>query len=344
MSISQRTNSSGKPPFLFRVASDESRGFNSTDEIDPPHGYNAQYHSDLASIPFDKTGQMVYDHLTSRFEAPSEVSSWSISLLEVLVRAVYKAHGKGEAEVLIYLMDTNALPASNGLYKSEDLVREYKVGWAKDILEFAKGEYLIHGKLHHTEGLWKAVDFNDLLAAGLGDAFLRLTNQSYVDQMFQRIKVLRMAYFRGPATPLSTYLPVFRKPARCFGPTWEGAVIIALVTSRKRDLSEDSADGLFSELQSHGTLLPQSSWCSDVSPRVFECVNRDVKEGVQFVKLLYLLHRRGTAHAAIARAAVTKPVQKPTVRHDVLLEGQESDCETSAKKRLRLACIRVIES
>lgn len=83
---------------------------------------------------------MVYDHLTSNFNAPSEFSSWSVSLLEVLVRAVYKAHGKGEGEVLIYVMDTNALPTSNGCYKSEDLVRAYNVGWAMNILDFAKGE------------------------------------------------------------------------------------------------------------------------------------------------------------------------------------------------------------
>lgn len=178
------------------------------------------------------------------------------------------------------------------------------------------------------------MDFNDLLAAGLGETFPTLTNKSHADKMFQRMKVLRTAYFRGPATPLITYLPESKRPARCFGPAWEGTVIVALITSRKRDLGEDRVDGLFSDLRSHGTLLPQSSSRSDASSS-FAWVNDDVKEGVQFVKLLRLLRDREAAHATMVHAAVVKQSlnksQKPTVWQNALREDPESDYETSAK-------------
>lgn len=82
------TKMSIKPPFLFRAASKQSRGINTTTEIDPLAGYEWKYHADMASINYPDLRQMVHDHIKFIYKSPSEFSSWSVSPLYVLVHAV----------------------------------------------------------------------------------------------------------------------------------------------------------------------------------------------------------------------------------------------------------------
>ncbi|KAK3704004.1 hypothetical protein LTR37_014107 [Vermiconidia calcicola] len=311
MTATQQTTISGKPPFLFRVASDDSRGFNSTDEIDPLHGYESQYHADLDSMDYPTARHMVRDHINWKYYAPSEFSSWSVSLLYVLVHAVRKAYSEGETNVLIYVMDTSLLPASNSLHSAVELVKDYKVDFDRMLIPYAKGEYFVHGKIHHTQGLWQTVKFDDLLAAGFFEAFPTMKDKSRQSQLFQRVLGLRMGYFHGPTFDITAYLSTIKKLARCFGHAWEGIMTIALISLRKRDLKPDSVTRLLSDLQAHGTRLPQLPWASDPALRMFHLVVRDIPEAMQLMQLLRLLHDRQTAQPLIIQQAAVLPAATP---------------------------------
>ena len=113
------------PPYLFRAASDQSRGENTIDEIDPLYqcinaktGKEESYSADLTALeneePYmSKAIRMVYNHLKFHYGAASEFSSWSVSLLWVLVHAVRKLQSREETNVLVYIMDTSKLPSSD---------------------------------------------------------------------------------------------------------------------------------------------------------------------------------------------------------------------------------------
>ena len=125
-------------------------------------------------MDFSEAGMMIYDHLKYVYRSPSEFSSWSVSLLFVLQHALRKAYSGGEEDILIYVMDTRSLPEER-IHYAPDLLKTYKVNWAavggiesKNKFEkYAQGEYLIHGKLDNAVGLWRAVNLDQLLDAGL---------------------------------------------------------------------------------------------------------------------------------------------------------------------------------
>jgi hypothetical protein len=69
------TMTSPRPPYIFRAASDRSRGLNTRDVIDPLHGYGRQYHQNLDAMPVPILADMVYYHIRWKYKVPSEFSS-----------------------------------------------------------------------------------------------------------------------------------------------------------------------------------------------------------------------------------------------------------------------------
>lgn len=279
-----------KPPFLFRAASDRSRGLNIANQIDALLGYEADYHADLASIP--EAHVMVYDHIKWNYRGISEFSSWSVSLLWVLVHAAHK-WCRCEANVLVYVMDTSTLQASR-VHNAVELIRKYNVKGPKEnnFEEYAQGEYLIHGKLQNNGGLWHAVKLETLVDAGLFEAFRGLKTKPGL--LYQRVLALRYGYFRFPSKLDGQALAINKKLAQCFGDAWQGVMMVAFTALKQRELTSEAVTALSSELGPEG--LPRLPWSEDLALRMFHMKVRDIKEACQFMQFLRLLHDRSSAH------------------------------------------------
>ena len=69
------------PPFLFRAASDQSRGINTAAQIHPLHGYGLAYHRNLEHLEatgLPRSKLMIENHIGYHYKVPSESSSWSV--------------------------------------------------------------------------------------------------------------------------------------------------------------------------------------------------------------------------------------------------------------------------
>ena len=286
------------PPFLFRAASHESRGLNTAEKIDPLDGYESKYHKDLASISLPDVRMMIYSHINWSYEAPSESSSWSVSLLYVLVHAARKRN-LGEEDILVYVLDTSKLPASNDIHSPVDLVEDENLDmkcW-EHLKVYAEGEYLIHGKLLQSPGLWRAVNLDRLIGNGLEKycqgLFLKCDNPKS-ELLLQRVKQLRYRFFTDLYPLPDWVLPGSKRLAACFGSEWESVMTFALFALRRRNLSADGdcMTALVLELQSGGLKLPPLSWASSEDVRLMKFKWHRMVECRQFIQLLQLLDDR----------------------------------------------------
>lgn len=189
--INQLINIPSNPPYLFRAASDQSRGINTLDEIDPLDGYDSEYHAELAELEASNLHRtMIYDHIHFQDQSPSEFSSWSVSLLYGLVHAVPKTYSEDETNVVVYILDTKKLPASR-IHSARDLLRSNGLKWWEKGRDLAHGEHLIHGRLCNTEGLWRAVRLESLISAGFWKVFPRLRDWGKEHLLLKRVNQLR---------------------------------------------------------------------------------------------------------------------------------------------------------
>ena len=243
-----------KPPYLFRAASDDpdtstsSRGLNTKNVIDPlsgaywKYGMQQVYHDNIASI--DSIKNMICDHINYNYYAPSEFSSWSVSLLFVLQHALRKAYALGENNVLVYAMDTTNLPSSR-IYYAPDLLRHYDLDRTKyghgpsTLSDFTQGEYLVHGYLSNEKGLWQAVELR-CLRPSIDTVFPSLKVTVGKDVLLGRVRQIReRAFGTNAILPINPeIMHGIVKMAKQFGKAFEGAVALALFTSRQQDLSQ----------------------------------------------------------------------------------------------------------
>ncbi|KAK6415730.1 Cochaperone prefoldin complex subunit [Elasticomyces elasticus] len=283
-----------KPRYLFRAASDNSRGLNTAIEVDPLRGYTAvPYRADLASIPTSDATQMLRAHLKWNYNVPSEFSSWSVSLLWVLVHAVRKTTvqkgywGEDPSRILIYVLDTEAITTSR-VHRSKDLVSIFRLHNIPFIDSYSQGEYLIHGRLQAADG-FMAVSLSMLIHAGLYDKFPGLRPDE-VDEykLHIRSQILRSEYSDAtwPLSPRVT--PTYRALGACFGRYWEGFMTLAFISVRTRgDLSrEEDQLVLFLDLD----LLPFQQVVEAPNPayRALTVPDDGIAEADQLANWLYL--------------------------------------------------------
>lgn len=154
------------PPFLFRVASHlsrgvdrsvktpeparflkptVSRGINTAEVIDPLDGYGTEYHSSLAEIELRDLRHMLKNHVNYENKVASEFSSWSVSLLYVLVHAIRKKYNEKNG-LLIYVMDTTQLSPSR-IFHSRQLLRACDLQATPNLMDYALGRYTSHSCL-----------------------------------------------------------------------------------------------------------------------------------------------------------------------------------------------------
>ncbi|KXS96780.1 hypothetical protein AC578_5342 [Pseudocercospora eumusae] len=264
------------PRFLFRVAgSSKSRGLNNMHVIDPLFGWDQDYHKDIRAASNELMRSMIMYHTAWNYKVPSEFSSWTVSLLWVLIHARRK-YREGEKDIIIYVMDTSKLPSSR-IHKATDLLDAYNLEWLKkgQTKANAVGEWLIHGKLTNEDGLWRAVKFQNLIHAGFKKILPELRLKP--DLLHMRAIQLRHRWF-APNKEDKTREKYWNFPrwtvkglrdlARCFGPDWEAIVMAALIALRRRDFSPEVMK-LWKAKLFRGMKLPRLPWNEDTALRSF---------------------------------------------------------------------------
>lgn len=291
----------GLPPFLFRAASSNgSRGINTAFEIDPLAGTGEDYHPNIEAIP--ELPRKLYDHIKYEYLTPSEFSSWSVSLLYVLVHANRKAHFLNEANVLIYVLDTRKLEASR-VRSAVQLLKENHVASQGNVLEqYAEGEFLIHGKLENKDGkLWHSVNFDDLMDAGLWERFWFLRKEmgkEKLKDLFRVVITRRAVWFKEGTKLPESIVPSLQRLARCFGEEWEGVVMVALFSMRERALNQKGMNAIQAAVR--GMRIMKLDWEGDVKLRGLHLGRALQKcpETRLMMRILRMLHDREAAHAA----------------------------------------------
>ncbi|KAK5723989.1 hypothetical protein LTR17_013738 [Elasticomyces elasticus] len=223
-----------KPRYLFRAASGYSRGMNTMSEIDPMAAHGSVYREDLASIPMNNAKAMLRAHLGWNYNVRSEFSSWSVSLLWVLVHAVSKTTNfkKRRAEdankIFVYVLDTRRI-ADSRIHRSKDLIPIFGLGDIAYIENYSQGEYLIHGILRDIDG-FQAVSLAQLINVGLFVWFTGLQPDAGNYELHNRSQSLRREY-SGHTWPLGPRVtPNYRALGACFGIYWEAFMTLAFIS------------------------------------------------------------------------------------------------------------------
>ncbi|TKA65399.1 hypothetical protein B0A55_11809 [Friedmanniomyces simplex] len=244
-----------KPRFLFRAASDQSRGVNTAFRIDPLALPNGEYHQCLGTMTWPVARSMLEKHLKWDYSYASEFSSWSVSLLWVLTHAVRKTTVHlghvANANIKVYVLDTQAIDVTR-VHRARNLVDLFGLKNISNIETYSQGEYLIHGRLQDVDG-FKAVRLGQLITAGLYKKFPglmpRSTEREY--KLYCRVQELRFAY--------SNVLDVcpgitssYRQLGSCFGESWEAFMTLAFVSIRHRETGTAATDMLLADFQVNG--------------------------------------------------------------------------------------------
>ncbi|KAK3675381.1 hypothetical protein LTR78_004891 [Recurvomyces mirabilis] len=280
-----------KPRFLFRASSDQSRGGpegNTLTTVDPlAHSQTVDYHSCLAVIPRSVARSMLQHHFLWHYEHASEFSSWSTSLLWVLVHAIRKQVIRHDTNVLIYVLDTTRVE-DNRIHSAVKLLDVFDLRHPEQLSEYCKGEYLVHGLMRATIG-FKAVKLETVTHAGLYEVFPDLRISAADHRLYLRVRDhLRPIYF-GRIWSLS-YAEILglKRLGRCFGRNWEAVMTVAFLSMRRRQGESNRVQALFADLN----YLPIRP--VPVSMRVTSGTLREGEQGVfeaqEFDKLLSSLY------------------------------------------------------
>ena len=279
---------------------------------------------------------MIRSHLKYKYKVPSEFSSWSVSLLWVLIHAVRKAYDQGESDILVYVMDTRNIQGSR-IHSATKLLDEYNLAWEPNDRKYAVGEYFVHGKLDNSQGLWQAVDLDDLLHAGLCVALPGLRSKSRGNLLHQRIHQLRKRYFTDLwQLPPKSILGIMKTVAQQFGDAYEGTVMIALITSWRREMTAENVTTLLAELQD--MRLPQLPFSENRDLRDFQHVVKEIPEARQFSQLFHLLYDREIAAQREDSAVelddpITQPLAGTDPFNDSAVQADDSETEPEAEHR-----------
>ncbi|KAK4552213.1 hypothetical protein LTR86_010567 [Recurvomyces mirabilis] len=280
-----------KPRFLFRASSNQSRGGpkgNTLTTVDPlARSQTVDYHSCLAAIPRSRARSMLEHHFLWHYEHDSEFSSWSTSLLWVLVHTIRKQVIRHDTNILIYVLDTAGVE-DNRIHSALKLLEVFNLGHHEQLLEYCKGEYLVHRLLRATMG-FKAVKLEKVTHAGLYEVFPDLQSSAAAGHLYLRVRDhLRPLYF-DRIWPLS-YAEVLglKRHGQCFGGTWEAVMTIAFLGMRRHRGESNRVQTLIAGLQ----YLPvrPAPTCTPTRSTISNESEQDSPEAQKFGALLNSLY------------------------------------------------------
>ncbi|KAK5745264.1 Cochaperone prefoldin complex subunit [Elasticomyces elasticus] len=309
-----------KPRFLFRAASDQSHGINTAFEIDQLAG--GDYHQDLASTPRGMPGIMLAHHFvwnSTEYNYESELSSWSVSLLWVLVHAIRKDSIRGEQNVQVYVLDTQGL-SHNRVHRATDLVRVFKLGDLHNgnMDAYCQGEYLIHGKLANNDG-FKAVALEQLVDAGLYRVFPALKTGTaqgkHQERLYLRVLSLREELNATLLSTTPSAISLYKSLAACFGEQWEATLTLAFFSLRSYVRGMEAINDLSEALED--LPLPQLSRLRNAMAVTNNLPDDGITEHSRFMQLLQKLCERRLMNAPDLEDLMAEltVVGKPTHGH-----------------------------
>ncbi|KAK4898304.1 hypothetical protein LTR49_027841 [Elasticomyces elasticus] len=194
---------------------------------------------------------MLQKHLEWDYGYPSEFSSWSVSLLWVLVHAVRKTtvhlgHA-ANTDIKVYVLDTLTIDAIR-VHRTRNLVNLFRLRSISNVDRYSQGEYLVHGRIQDVDG-FRAVGLNRLITVGLYERFPGLTPQSAEREykLYCRSQELRCTYSKTwVVSPGLT--SNYRQLGSCFGRSWEAFMTLAFVSIRQRETGTAAIDILLADL------------------------------------------------------------------------------------------------
>lgn len=292
------------PPYLFRTTSERSRGRNTMSEMDPLFGYRAQYHETIDRFHEEEPKvlqNMIENHIAWKYGVPSEFTSWSASIMYVLIHAIRRMYNDGNKTIFVYVMDTSRLD-EDCAHLASDLIERHEITFP-GMQYYDPAEYLVHGKLDNRDGKWKAVNLNLLINAGLCRRIYKadkdglcldemsyvcptINNPALLGRLALRVEQLRKGYF-AEKLDMSVRLDNHVAVAACFGTKWQGVVLIALLSMRSRRLDAAGLDIMMAMIKPSSKL---PAVCSVVVDELYEGFTgiRDCVETVQFITMLRL--------------------------------------------------------
>ncbi|KAK5122986.1 hypothetical protein LTR85_003552 [Meristemomyces frigidus] len=149
---------------------------------------------------------MLIAHFGYDYKSPSAFSSWSVSLLWVLVHALRKQIWLKEPDVLIYVLNTEEVGNGDSrIYRATTLVHLFDIRHdeAQDVEQMAGEEYLVDGRLHSSDG-FAAVRLEHLIKSGLfqcapmldiGNPETQKKHPSKWHTLLQRVHQVRFSYY-----------------------------------------------------------------------------------------------------------------------------------------------------
>lgn len=152
----------------------------------------------------EQARRMFKADLRRRYRTPSEFKTWSCSLLWVLACAVRRRF-RHESNVLIYIVDTSKLPDSR-IHRALDLLDIYDSGDEPDLLEYCRGEYLIHGVLEDAYS-FRSATLDTLIEHGLFKLFPELDAPERRSPLHQWVEYLRAQLHDSTVMDESTFYP-----------------------------------------------------------------------------------------------------------------------------------------
>ena len=154
----------------------------------------SSYHESVLDIPFTEAKAMLKAHIIDKNTRMLEFSSWSSSLLCILLDATRKAKYRHEAIVCVYVLSTRKL-AQASVFPASMLLRAYDIKSKGELpRSIYSSEYLVHGAIGN-EACFRVAGLQQLREGGLHDLFPELDVQQGPKPLSQRLEDLRLKFF-----------------------------------------------------------------------------------------------------------------------------------------------------
>ncbi|KAK2760028.1 hypothetical protein FQN54_002764 [Arachnomyces sp. PD_36] len=205
------------PRYLFKATSNLTSGYISSTAIVPEAIIRKLSRRHPTCTPW-ATGR----------DYPSQCSSWTSSLLHVLVQATEMAERLYEPNVCVCILDTRKVRKTT-IYPASGMLDGYS--YHDDDSKVHETTYLANGTIkNEIEPCFKLVSFENLIEYGLFRFLPQLEDWEDNVTAWQKLNFLRRSLFQNPRQITLSELVQTREIATCFGETLVVPVMVALLS------------------------------------------------------------------------------------------------------------------
>jgi len=187
-------------------------------------------HNPFTTLNIRLARHMIESHLLYLYSQPSEFTSWSSSLLFVVLHAIRKKYALGENDLRICILDTRRLRDTT-IYPATALMKVYDIQNVDKLkFQYYSHEYLLHGRLQNT-GCYDLADFDDLEQAGLYQLYPELYHRT--KDLIKKVLAMRELFTERPITWDQSSIRVTKRLGQCFRAQFELPVALGFVGLRR---------------------------------------------------------------------------------------------------------------